>query len=193
MHICSSKGVVGATSVGLLFVFASPAMADGIVRSAGYGLQQALNASMVAALYSLLAVAYALLHGITNRIVLSFGDIATFGAFYTVYLMLLSLSSGTATAAALGLAFLAAVLGTAALSVAVNHGIFAPLVKTPSQAIMIASIGLSILLQEAVARTDLPRGALPVRLRRLCSQHHRHAGAHPGLERDADSRSLFSA
>ena len=72
------------------------------MRSTGYAIQQTLNAAMVAALYSLLAVAYALLHGITNRIVLSFGDIAMFGAFYTVYLMLLLLVTGTGTGIALG-------------------------------------------------------------------------------------------
>src|SRR5213079_2231445 len=104
-------------------------MADSLLRTAGYGFQQALNAALVAALYSLLAVAYALLHGITNRIVLSFGDIATFGAFYAVYVMLLSLLSGWEAGGALGLVFLAALAGTAALGIAANHAVFAPLVK----------------------------------------------------------------
>src|SRR5262245_38263333 len=148
MPVCSSKRIVGFAIAMSWVATASPAAADSLVRSAGYGLQQALNAMMVAALYSLLAVAYALLHGITNRIILSFGDIAMFGAFYTVYVMLLALISGTQIAAALGFAFLAAAVGTGALGVAVNRGIFAPLVKSPSQAIMIASIGLSIVLQE---------------------------------------------
>jgi branched-chain amino acid transport system permease protein len=151
MAVCSSKFALGSVAVaGLLLAGPTPALADSLLRSAGYGVQQALNAGMVAALYSLLAVAYALLHGITNRIVLSFGDIATFGAFYTVYVFLLSLVSGLGTGAALGLVFLAAIAGTAALGIAVNQGVFAPLVRTPSQAIMIASIGLSIVLQEAL-------------------------------------------
>jgi branched-chain amino acid transport system permease protein len=47
-------------------------------------------------------------------------------------------------------ALLTAIIGTAALGLVVNRGIFAPLVKTPSQAIMIASIGLSIVLQEGM-------------------------------------------
>src|SRR3954447_6185260 len=126
------------------------AAAESLVREAGYGVQQALNASMVASLYALLAVSYALLHALTNRIVLSFGDIASFGAFYAVYLMLFSMISGTETALALGLVFAAAVAGTAALGIVVNAGVFAPLVKTPSQAIMIASIGLSIALEEGM-------------------------------------------
>jgi branched-chain amino acid transport system permease protein len=148
MRIWSSKGVLAIAVAALLFT--DPAGAASLLRSAGYGIQQGLNAGMVAALYSLLAVAYALLHGITNRIVLSFGDIATYGAFYTVYVMLLSVVSGVETGLALGLVFLVTLLGTAALGLAVNHGVFAPLVKTPSQAIMIASIGLSIALQESL-------------------------------------------
>jgi branched-chain amino acid transport system permease protein len=150
MKICSSKGVLLVSVTGLLLFASVPAGAASLLRSTGYGIQQGLNATMVAALYSLLAVAYALLHGITNRIVLSFGDIATYGAFYTVYVMLLSMTSGVETGVALGLVFVVALLGTAALGLAVNQGIFAPLVKTPSQAIMIASIGLSIALQESM-------------------------------------------
>jgi branched-chain amino acid transport system permease protein len=150
MQVCSSKSVVASAFTGFLILAPSPVLAESMLRQAGYGLQQTLNATMVAALYSLLAVAYALLHGITNRIVLSFGDIAMFGAFYTVYVMLLSLISGIATGLALGLVFAVAVAGTAALGLVVNRGIFAPLVKTPSQAIMIASIGVSIVLQEAM-------------------------------------------
>ena len=49
--------------------------------AAGYWLQQGLNGLFLATLYAVLATAYALLQGITNRIILSFGDIATFGAF----------------------------------------------------------------------------------------------------------------
>jgi branched-chain amino acid transport system permease protein len=150
MPFWPSKLVTLAGAVVFLGAAAPAALADSLVRDAGYGIQQALNAGMVATLYALLAVSYSLLHAITNRIVLSFGDIATFGAFYSVYLMLLSIISGTDTALALGLVFAAAIAGTAALGIVVNDGIFAPLVKTPSQAIMIASIGLSIALEESM-------------------------------------------
>src|SRR5437016_4460383 len=150
MSVCSSKGMIAAALPGLAILLSTPVMADSLLRTAGYGFQQALNALMVAALYSLLAVAYALLHGITNRIVLSFGDIAMFGAFYAVYVMLLSLVSGLETGAALGLVLFTALAGTAALGVVANNAVFAPLVRTPNQAIMIASIGLSIMLQESM-------------------------------------------
>lgn len=128
----------------------SLALAAGLPRSLGYGLQQALTAATVGSFYSLLAVAYALLHGVTNRIVLSFGDISMFGAFSAVYAMLFALLSGSLTGMAMALAFIAAGACAAALSVAVQRDLFTPLIQTPSQAIMIASIGLSIALQESM-------------------------------------------
>ena len=45
---------------------------------------------------------------------------------------------------------LSGAIGTAALGDDLQHGVFSPLIKAPSQAIMIASIGVSIVLQEAM-------------------------------------------
>lgn len=129
---------------------AEPAFADSAVRSTGYVIQQIVNACLVGALYSLLAVAYALLHGITNRIVLSFGDIATFGAFGTIYMMILMLASNWQAGLAIGLVFVIAVASTAALGAMLQKTVFTPLVRSPTQAIMIASIGVSITLQEGL-------------------------------------------
>lgn len=120
------------------------------IRDLGYGLQQGLNALQIACLYSLLAVAYSLIHGVTGRIILSFGDVAMFAAFYICYLMMLALVTGWEVALALTLVFLAGAIGTAALSDVLQRGVFSPLIKAPSQAIMIASIGVSIVLQEAM-------------------------------------------
>ncbi|CAN5300292.1 branched-chain amino acid ABC transporter permease [soil metagenome] len=147
MRLSPSKPVFALI---FLVLAASPALAESNLRSTGYVLQQTLNAAQVGALYSLLAVAYGLLHSITNRIVLSFGDIATFGAFYTIYTVLLMLISGYAPGIAIAVVFLAAIAGTAALGYVVQIGVFTPLIRTPSQAIMIASIGLSIALQEVL-------------------------------------------
>jgi len=129
---------------------AEPASAESTLRSAGYVIQQVVNASLVGSLYSLLAVAYALLHGITNRIVLSFGDIATFGAFSTIYMMLLMLASSWQVGLAIGMVFVIAVVSTAAFSAVLQKHVFSPLVRSPTQAIMIASIGVSIALQEGL-------------------------------------------
>ena len=60
--------------------------------SATYALQQVCNALVVGSFYSLLAVSYALVHGLTNRIVLSFGDMAMFAAFCAAYGALIAFS-----------------------------------------------------------------------------------------------------
>jgi len=137
-------------ALGILASGASETLASDGMRSLGYGLQQCLNAISIAGLYSLLAVAYALIHGVTGRIILSFGDVAMFAAFYICYTALLALSAGFSVAVALTLVFLAGAVGTAALGDAVQRGVFSPLIKAPSQAIMIASIGVSIVLQEGM-------------------------------------------
>lgn len=134
----------------LLYLGSSDAGAFEAPRSFGYGVQQALTAATVGSFYSLLAVAYALVHGITNRIVLSFGDISMFGAFAAVYAVLFLLLSGSVTAVALALAFAVAAVCAGGLGLAAQRHVFAPLIRTPSQAIMIASIGLSIALQETM-------------------------------------------
>jgi branched-chain amino acid transport system permease protein len=63
---------------------------------------------------------------------------------------LLALLTGWPVALALTFVFLAGAAGTAALGDSLQRGIFSPLIKAPSQAIMIASIGVSIVLQEAM-------------------------------------------
>jgi branched-chain amino acid transport system permease protein len=147
MTVWSSKA---AAFLFILLLLASPAGAGDLTRSFGYGLQQAVNASLIACLYSLLAVAYALIHGITGRIILSFGDMAMFAAFYGVYAALLGLITGYPAALALLGAFAAAAFGTAALGHAAQRHVFGPLLRSPSQAVMIASVGLSIILQEVM-------------------------------------------
>jgi len=149
--VSSSKWIVACLAgAGAALGLAEPALAESTTRSTGYVIQQLVNASLVGALYSLLAVAYALLHGITNRIVLSFGDVATFGAFGTIYMMLMMLSSSWQTGLAIAAVFLIAVVSTAALGAVMQIGLFTPLVRSPTQAIMIASIGASITLQEGL-------------------------------------------
>jgi branched-chain amino acid transport system permease protein len=147
--VSPSKWIVPVLAGAVLFL-PEPALAESTTRSTGYVIQQLVNASLVGALYSLLAVAYALLHGITNRIVLSFGDVATFGAFGTIYMMLMMLASNWQTGLAIAAVFLIAVASTAALGAVMQIGLFTPLVRSPTQAIMIASIGASITLQEGL-------------------------------------------
>jgi branched-chain amino acid transport system permease protein len=131
-----------------LLVTSSPALALDPARTAGYGLQQAMNGVTVAAAYCLLAVAYALLHGITGRIVLSFGEIAAFGAFAVAYSAILFAYQNLSLLLALPLTFLAGAAAAIGLGHVIQRQVFAPLMPSPGQAVMIASIGVSIAIQE---------------------------------------------
>ena len=119
-----------------------------ISSNAGYWLQQSLNGLFLATLYGVLATAYAMLQGITNRIILSFGDVATFGAFAAVSMAIWGFLRGTSGAAVLFPALGVAMLASAALGRLTHTAVFGPLVKSAGQAVMIASVGLSIVLQE---------------------------------------------
>ena len=114
----------------------------------GYWLQQFLNACTLASFYVPLAVAFALVQGITNKIFLSFGDFAMYAAFAAIYAGLAGLLSGNDTAVILAMSLALAVLSSSALGHFAATHVFAPLIGHTSQAFMIASIGVSIALQE---------------------------------------------
>jgi branched-chain amino acid transport system permease protein len=116
----------------------------------GYWLQQLLNALTLASLYTPLAVAYALVQGITNKIFLSFGDFAMYAAFAAIYAALVGQVSGNETVMVLLGAIAAAVVCSAALGKFAAKHVFAPLIGKSSQAFMIGSIGISIALQEVM-------------------------------------------
>lgn len=118
--------------------------------NAGYWLQQVLNGLSLACLYVTLATAYALLQGITNRIVLCFGDFASFGAFMAVYAAIWSLIQGHDAFLPIFFALLSGMAVAAAIGRFAEAQIFGPLARAPSQAIMIASIGVSIVIQEVL-------------------------------------------
>ena len=150
MGVSSSKWFCGAAVALASLGCATPAFADSLTYQAGYVFQQFFNGLMVGTQYSLLAVSYALLHGITNRIVLSFGDFASFGAYVAITVALVMLATGWAVALAIAFVFFLAVVSTSALGAVVQSSLFTPIVRTPSQAIMICSIGVSIVLQEGL-------------------------------------------
>jgi branched-subunit amino acid ABC-type transport system permease component len=116
----------------------------------GYWLQQAINCLVLASFYVTLATAYALLQGITNRIILSFGDFATYGAFAAVYAALWALLDGADGIAVVAIALFAGLTAAAALGRVSHALVFAPIIRGSGQAVMIASIGLSIVLQEVM-------------------------------------------
>jgi branched-chain amino acid transport system permease protein len=118
--------------------------------TAVYWTQQLANGLMLACLYATLAAAYALLQGITNRIILSFGDFASFGAFAAVNAAYWSLLNGQDGAVVMVIGLGVALVAAAALGRAAHALVFRPIISTPNQAVMIASIGLSIALQETM-------------------------------------------
>lgn len=115
-----------------------------------YWLQQLVNGLFLACVYAVLATAYALLQGLTNRIILSFGDIATFGAYAAVSAAMWMLINGRDGLWVLLPALLIAVLAAGAFGRASQQLIFRPLMKSSGQAVMIASIGVSIVIQEGL-------------------------------------------
>ena len=81
----------------------------------GYWLQQLLNAITLASFYTPLAVAYALVQGITNKIFLSFGDFAMYAAFAAIYAALAGQVAGYETTFVLLGCIITAVACSAAL------------------------------------------------------------------------------
>jgi branched-chain amino acid transport system permease protein len=114
----------------------------------GYWLQQFLNACTLASFYVPLAVAFALVQGLTNKIFLSFGDFAMYAAFAAIYAGLAGLLAGNNTATILAVSLAFAVLSSAALGHFAATHVVAPLIGHTAQAFMIGSIGVSIALQE---------------------------------------------
>lgn len=116
-----------------------------------YGLQLGLGGISVGCLYGLLAIGYTLVYAIIGRINLAFGEIAMVGA-YTTFIAVTALALvGTST---LPLALVLVLLVVAAVGAV--HGlvtervVFRPLREVPSQAPLIATLGLAIFLQEAL-------------------------------------------
>jgi branched-chain amino acid transport system permease protein len=118
--------------------------------SSGYVIQQLVNALIIGSFYSLLAVSYALVHGLTNRIVLAFGDMTTVGAFAAIYSAIVALSLGFDTASVLTVALIGTIICSGALGISSFNTLFAPLIKGKGQALLIASISLGLVLQEVM-------------------------------------------
>jgi branched-chain amino acid transport system permease protein len=124
--------------------------------STGYFIQQIVGAMPVSALYAFLAVGYALVYGLVNRINLAFGEVAMVGSFAAVAMI-----GGFASAAwvagspvGIGLTIACAVLAAffyGALGGSVlGRFVFVPLSRSSHRTFMIATIGLSIALIEAM-------------------------------------------
>ena len=119
-----------------------------------YFLQQSLNAVQIGAFYGLLAVAYVLLYGIANRINLAFGAIAMWAGYLTIGgIAVLSALTPLGLAAVLLLGIAQALLGTMALGLVLQSAVLRPLIQRSSLAMLIATIGLAIALEEIMRLT----------------------------------------
>jgi branched-chain amino acid transport system permease protein len=114
-----------------------------------YGLQQGLSALPSAAIYALLACAYALIYGLTGRILLSFGEFAALGALAAVVGVALVLSLAVSTpASGLIVAFVVAIAVCALHGFAMGRFVLRHLSRANGQQMLIATIGLAIALSE---------------------------------------------
>lgn len=122
-----------------------PAIPHGLA----YGLQQGLSALPSAAIYSLLAAAYALVYGLTGRIILSFGEFAALGALASVVGVALLLSLAISTPlSGLAIAFCVAILVCALHGFAMGRFVLRHLERASGQQMLIATIGLAIAMSE---------------------------------------------
>lgn len=114
-----------------------------------YGLQQGLAALPSAAIYALLACAYALIYGLTGRILLSFGEFAALGALASVVGVAVVLSLSVSTPAiGLIVAFGVGTLVAAFHGFAMGRFVLRHLARANGQQVLIATIGLAIALSE---------------------------------------------
>jgi branched-chain amino acid transport system permease protein len=120
-----------------------------------YLSQLCVHAATLGCIYGLLAIGYTLVYAIIGRINLAFGEIAMVGAYATFLgVAVLALLDVTFLPLALLLVLLAASACGAVHGLAIERVVFRPLRHAHSQAPLIATIGLAILLQEYLRLTQ---------------------------------------
>ncbi len=138
--------------------FAPSAEEKGLValdRDAARLVQTLIDASAPAALYALTGLACALIYGLIGRINLAFGDIATFGAFGAIFgAVAVAASGGVAVGPVVLAALLVAMAVSGSWGAVLARTVFRPLAFRPAQPLLIATVGLSVALQEFVARSQ---------------------------------------
>ncbi|MBF9233997.1 branched-chain amino acid ABC transporter permease [Microvirga alba] len=128
-----------------------------IPASAAYSLQQFLVSLPRTAIYALLAVAYALIFGLSGRINLAFGELAAVGSAATVAGAAIVLTSG-GTSPTLGLAagLMAALFAGAIHSAVGGYFTIARIKAVSTQPSLIATVGLSLFLMEYLRLVQSP-------------------------------------
>ncbi len=133
----------------------SPPSEAPVARQLFYFLQLCAHGATLGCIFGLLAIGYTLVYGIIGRINLAFGEIAMVGAYATFLgVAILAALDVSALPLALLLVLLAAAAVGAVHGLATERLVFRPLRHARSQAPLIATIGLAILLQEYLRLTQ---------------------------------------
>jgi branched-chain amino acid transport system permease protein len=107
-----------------------------------------LNAMQLAAFYLPIALAFAILQAITRRVFLSFGDLAMYASYAAIYVCFHSMLTGNNDPVSIALSFVMSLACGAAIGMVAARIMFGPKLFAHPMAFMIASVGLSIALQE---------------------------------------------
>jgi branched-chain amino acid transport system permease protein len=116
-----------------------------------YGFQQAVNGLPLCAIYALLAAAYSLVYGLVGRINLAFGEMAAAGGYAALFGVVLG---GTGAVAPLLLAAVLALTTASLHGILIGRYVFAPLARATGQQALVATVGLSLFLQEYLRLTQ---------------------------------------
>jgi branched-chain amino acid transport system permease protein len=121
----------------------------------GRYLQSALSALPIASAYVLLALGFALIHGITGRMNIAHGEFATIGAYagFAGFMAGGSLSA----LAGLGAGLVLALAASAAAGYFAIRTVFIPLAARQGQMLLVASVGLILIAQEFIRITHAAR------------------------------------
>jgi branched-chain amino acid transport system permease protein len=117
-----------------------------------YGVQQTINGMPLAAIYALLAAAYSLVYGLVGRINLAFGEMAAAGGYAAGFGVLLA--AGYPPFMVIATALLLAASTAGAFGIASGRLVFAPLHRASGQQALVATVGLSLFLQELLRLTQ---------------------------------------
>ncbi|MBL8589460.1 MAG: branched-chain amino acid ABC transporter permease [Methylobacteriaceae bacterium] len=126
--------------------------APGLPFGLAYGLQHGLAALPLMAVYALLASAYALVYGLVGRINLAFGELAATGGYAALFGFVIA--AGHAPAVTLTLAAGLAAWAALAHGAATARFVFEPLRRATGQQALVATVGLSLALQEYLRLTQ---------------------------------------
>ena len=119
--------------------------------NAAYALQQLLNATQVAAFYGLLAVSYVLMHAITRRINFAFGALSIWASYTIVNVSMgLMLIWPGRELLPLLIGAAAAIAHTVLTGLVIERSVVRPLVREPSLAMLAATLGLALGMEEAM-------------------------------------------